>query len=155
MAEPLGHQTLDGLAQELFASIAEQPLDLVIDEGDRAGAIDHHHPAGRRLHHGAEAGVRLPVRGQPAFEPHPGLAAHAPRTDRTRRDECQREGTHPPDEAPHWGEDTVAWQFRHQDPRRAADHLRASEGGPAARSRVLDDTRASSHVHRRSAHARR
>ena len=153
-AEPLGDQTLDGLAHDLLASVAEQPLGLPIHEGDRAGAIDHH-PAGRRLHHGAEPGVRQAVRGQPAFEPLPSSAAHEPRTDGARCDQHQRHCRHAPDEGPHRSQDAVAGQLHDQDPRRATDHRRASKRGPATRSGVPDQTLAAPHIHRRAFHARR
>jgi hypothetical protein len=42
-------QHLDRLADQFHAAVAEQPLDLAVDHDDRAGAIGHDHPAGRRL----------------------------------------------------------------------------------------------------------
>jgi hypothetical protein len=51
---PLRHQHLDGLAQELLASIAEQPLGLGVDQHDAPGPVDDHHGVGCGLEQPAE-----------------------------------------------------------------------------------------------------
>ncbi len=50
-------ESLDRLAQELLAFVAEEPLDLAIDEDDLAAAVDHDHAVRRRLDRGAESGL--------------------------------------------------------------------------------------------------
>jgi hypothetical protein len=49
------HEHLDRLRQELRPPVAEEPLRLDIDELDLSAGVDHHHRAGRRFHHLAEA----------------------------------------------------------------------------------------------------
>ena len=49
-----GHQDLDRLADELGALVAEQPLDLGVDQDDDAVAVDDDHAVGRGLEQAAE-----------------------------------------------------------------------------------------------------
>jgi hypothetical protein len=59
--QPLGHQQLDGLAQQFTARVAEQPFRLLIDQDDGAVLVDDHHGIGQRLNQVAEA-LRRPGR---------------------------------------------------------------------------------------------
>src|SRR5204863_3520820 len=91
LAQPVGDEELNRLAEQLIARVAEQSLDLAVDEDDLSGAIDHHHAARRRLDHRAEPRVRLPACGQFYFELPTALAAHRPGTRDTPDDQDQRD----------------------------------------------------------------
>jgi hypothetical protein len=54
LAGPQGDQELDGLADQLLASVAKEPFGLCIYKDDLAGGIDHDHPLGCRLKQFAE-----------------------------------------------------------------------------------------------------
>src|SRR5207244_224062 len=47
----------DRLPEQLFTRVAEETLDLAVDEDDFAAAVDHHHAVRGRLHGGTEAGL--------------------------------------------------------------------------------------------------
>ncbi len=54
----LWNQDLDRLAQQLLAGVAEQLLDLRVDQHDPAVAVDHQHGVGCGFHHQAQALLR-------------------------------------------------------------------------------------------------
>src|SRR5205814_1792054 len=74
LAQSGGYKELDGLPKQLVARVAEQSLDLAVDEDDLSGAIDHHHAARRGLDRGAEPRVRVLACGEIYVGVPPALA---------------------------------------------------------------------------------
>ena len=54
----LGHENLDGLADQFVALVAEQPLGLTVDQDDPAVTVDDHHGVRRRLEQVTELFLR-------------------------------------------------------------------------------------------------
>ena len=62
MSQPLRHQHLERLGQQLFAPVAKQFLHLGVDQNNPALAIDNHNRVGRRFQQSAEFAFRaLPL----------------------------------------------------------------------------------------------
>ena len=85
LPEALGHQHLDRAPQEFLARIAEEPLDLAIDQDDRAVLVDHQEAARRRLDRRPQSQLDRAAR----FRRHEMLNTRANRTmQRCRRLRC-------------------------------------------------------------------
>ena len=125
---PVGQEAGNRLPHEDAAGLAEEALDLGVDEGDPAARVDHQEAARRRLDHLAEAGLGL---AEGAVEGLGDLAPGAP-ADEANDDEQQgRQPHHPAQEGAGPLEDGVTRDLHLQDPGHGAEPQRAGEA-PAA-----------------------
>jgi len=69
-AQPLGHQHVDRLPDQLVARVVEHPLGLGVDEHDRPRLVDDQDPIGRRVDQLAEReGLGVNCHGGSASDP--------------------------------------------------------------------------------------